>query len=199
MQDNKRLNPANGWNNELAVPRSTSLKKNGRCQILAKQGFLSLKNVTSGLALLVYSSEFHLGVLFQLPPADTDQPSDVMSEDRSFAKSAMAMILTEFEALGVRKRDLVTYAIGGSAADGIPETSVSMVRRTVASHGLTLTSSDLGGSQRRSIWMDVATGRTIIRSEPLIKQAKPLVTPENAAAQPTMLHVAQHASSTAAS
>lgn len=138
------------------------------CQILAKKGYLTARGLTSGVALLVYSAEFQLGVLFHLPPFDI-----VQAEDQSYAKSAMAMILAEFQTLGVSHRDLLTYAIGGSAIDGKPEVTTLMVRRALWNHGLSLTSGDLGGTQSRSIWMDVETGRTIIRSEPLTKKAVP--------------------------
>lgn len=142
------------------------------CQILAKKGFLTARDLTSGVALLVYSSEFQLGVLFHLPSFD----EAVHVEDQSFAKAAMAMILAEFQTLGVRRRDLTTYAIGGSAVDGKPEVTHVMVRRALWSHGLSLSASDLGGKQSRSIWMDVETGRIIIRTEPLKKKTVPSAT-----------------------
>jgi len=131
-----------------------------RCKVLAKKGFLTLKNVTSSLAVLLYSSDFQLGALFHLPAPQ----AGLLSEELSFANSAMTMILTEFQSLGVRKEDVVTYAIGGSATEDTQAVSAAMVRDTLSTHGLTLTASDLGGRQTRSIWMDVETGRTIIRS-----------------------------------
>jgi chemotaxis receptor (MCP) glutamine deamidase CheD len=147
------------------------------CQILTKKGFLTARNLTSGVALLIYSREFQLGVLFPLSDiplsniGDGLQLETQVDETQSFTKSGIAMILTEFQTLGVRRRELLTYAIGGSAVDGKPEVTTVMIRRTLWKHGLSLTASDLGGNQVRSLWMDVETGRTIIRSEPIIQQA----------------------------
>lgn len=134
-----------------------------RCKILAKKGFLSARNITNGVALLLYSREFQLGVLLNLPLSD--DASVVESDEYVFAQSAMALILTEFQTLGVRKKQLVSYAVGGSCAEGATENTKVLVQRTLWRHGLTLSASDLGGQQTRSIWMDVETGRTIIRSE----------------------------------
>ncbi len=135
----------------------------GRCKILAKKGFLSARNLTTGIALLLYSREFQLGVLFHLPLGSESPVLD--SDDQVFAHSAMAMILREFQALGVRKQDLITYAVGGSSRDGESAAIKTMVRRTLWNHELTLCASDLGGQQMRSIWLDVENGRTIVRSE----------------------------------
>lgn len=148
---------------------SPSRRNGEKCQILVKKGFLTAKNVTSDVTLLLYSKEFQLGVLFHLPPFGATGKS--VTDGDTFAKTALAMILAEFESLGVAKADLVTYAIGGSAAEGNPEVRAVSVRRALWSHGLVLSACDLGGYQRRSIWMDVESGRTIIRSEPISKTA----------------------------
>lgn len=155
-----------------ALPRT-----NEKSQILAKKGFLTARNLTSSIALLVYSEEFQLGVLLHLPSlALPGKPGDTHEGD-AFSKPALSMILAEFEALGVAKTDLLTYAIGGSAMDGTPETASTLVRRMLWSHGLVLSACDLGGNQIRSIWMDVENGRTIIRSHPIPKSSAQGVDP----------------------
>jgi chemotaxis receptor (MCP) glutamine deamidase CheD len=148
---------------------STSQRTGDKCQILVKKGFLTAKNVTSGVTLLLYSKEFQLGVLFNLPPFGATGRSEMDGD--TFAKTALTMVLAEFKSLGVAKADLVTYVIGGSAAEGKPEVQAARARRALWSHGLVLSACDLGGYQRRSIWMDVQSGRTIIRSEPISKGA----------------------------
>ena len=47
---------------------------NKKCQILVKKGFLSARDLTSDLALLVYSQEFQLGVLLHLSPSGSLEP-----------------------------------------------------------------------------------------------------------------------------
>jgi len=151
------------------LPRAAAIQsasQREKCQILAKKGFLVAKNITSGLVLLVYSAEFQLGVLLHLP-VGVPASSSADSQDQTFTKSAMALILSEFETLGVSRNHLLTYVIGGSATDALPENSKLAVQRTLWSYGLPLSASDLGGKLIRSVWMDVENGRTIVRSEPI--------------------------------
>jgi chemotaxis receptor (MCP) glutamine deamidase CheD len=143
--------------------------QNQKCQILAKKGFLIAKNLTSGVALLVYSKEFRLGVLLHLPSFST--PASLETEAQSFSRSAIALILSEFQALGVSGADLLTYAVGGSESGETSELSNATLKRTLRDQGITLSACDLGGHQSRSIWMDVENGRTIIRSQALKKSA----------------------------
>jgi chemotaxis receptor (MCP) glutamine deamidase CheD len=152
------------------LPRTAAIQSASpreKCQILAKKGFLVAKNVTSGLVLLIYSAEFQLGVLIHLPVASGPASVGADAQHQAFTKSAMALILSEFESLGVSRSRLLTYVIGGSATDAAPEISKLTVQRTLWSYGLPLSASDLGGQLLRSIWMDVENGRTIVRSEPL--------------------------------
>jgi chemotaxis receptor (MCP) glutamine deamidase CheD len=144
-----------------------SASQREKCQILAKKGFLVARNVTSRLVLLVYSNEFQLGVLIHLPSPSAAAFPGADTQDQVFAKSAVALILSEFETLGVSRNNLLTYVIGGSQVDIIPEVSKLAVQRVLWGYGLPLSASDLGGKLVRSIWMDVETGRTIVRSEPI--------------------------------
>jgi len=164
------------------LPRTAaiqSVSQREKCQILAKKGFLVAKNVTSGLILLVYSAEFQLGVLVHLPTASAASGTD--TQHQAFTKSAMALILSEFETLGVSRNHLLTYVIGGSAEDALPEVSKITVQRTLWNYGLPLSASDLGGKLSRSIWMDVENGRTIVRSEPIPASPLSLHSPLQAA------------------
>ena len=140
-----------------------------KCQILAKKGFLVARNTTMGMVLLVYSKEFQLGVLLHLGD-QTAQGSGILDgQNHSFTKTAVAMILSEFETLGVRRSELETYVIGGSRTEGVPAVSKASIQRLLWNYGLSLTGCDLGGRLVRSVWMDVETGRIIIRSEPMSK------------------------------
>jgi chemotaxis receptor (MCP) glutamine deamidase CheD len=149
------------------LPRTAAIQAGSqgeKCQILAKKGFLVAKNVTSGLILLIYCAEFQLGVLLHLP-VTSPASSGPDTQHQAFTKSAMALILSEFESLGVTRNHLLTYVIGGSETGALPEVSKLTVQRILWSYGLPLSASDLGGKLMRSIWMDVENGRTIVRSE----------------------------------
>jgi chemotaxis receptor (MCP) glutamine deamidase CheD len=142
-----------------------------KCQILAKKGFLVARNTTTEMVLLVYSKEFQLGVLLHLGEPSAQVAGSMDGHDQAFTKTAIAMILSEFETLGVSRSDLNAYVIGGSATETAPAASKSCLQRMLWNHGLSLTGCDLGGRQVRSIWMDVETGRTIIRSEAMSKSS----------------------------
>ncbi len=142
----------------LSAP-ATSGKK---YQILAKRGFLTAKNTSTDLVLLVYSEQFQLGVLLNLPAAC------VLDHSRTdvFSQSAISMILNEFEALGVDRKQLTTFVIGGAETESASGVSQFAVQKMLTSFGLPAGTCDLGGKQIRSIWMDVESGRTIVRSQP---------------------------------
>jgi chemotaxis receptor (MCP) glutamine deamidase CheD len=167
MQDIQVSNSATPLKYRTSVQPPVLPLVNEKCQILVKKGFLTARNVTTGVALIVYSSEFQLGVLLHLPPLCTPDLADLNFQGDAFAKTALTMILAEFESLGVAKSDLLIYAIGGSAADGMPAVSKAAARRALSRYGLGLSACDLGGHQMRSVWLDVQSGRTIIRSGPI--------------------------------
>lgn len=154
----------------VRVPAESRLSE--KCQILVKKGFLTAKNVTSGVALLLHSKEFQLGVLLQLPANFAEASRANGDDSAAFAKNALSLIISEFEILGVKRSDLTTYAIGGSAVNGCREMRPAAIRRALWDYGIPLSAKDLGGNQSRSIWMDVETGRTIIRSEPILNSAR---------------------------
>jgi chemotaxis receptor (MCP) glutamine deamidase CheD len=125
------------------------------------------------MVLLVYSREFQLGVLLHLGEQSAQGSGSLDGQDQAFTKTAVAMILSEFETLGVRRSELETYVIGGSRTESLPAVSKASIQRLLWNYGLSLTGCDLGGRQIRSVWMDVETGRTIIRSEPMKKGSFP--------------------------
>lgn len=171
MQHTQLSNTSNRPKAKLSVNASAMSGANKKCQILAKKGFLCAKDLTSDLALLLYSPEFQLGVLLHLSPSGGFGLPIIDGEVDAFAKPALGMILQEFETLGVARKDLLTYVVGGSAAAGLVETLGISVRRMLWNYGLVLSAHDLGGNQIRSIWMDVESGRTIIRSQAMPKTA----------------------------
>jgi chemotaxis receptor (MCP) glutamine deamidase CheD len=167
-----QLSPTPLQNEARSMPASAiSPCSDQRCQILVKKGFLKAQNITSGLVLLAYSKEFKLGVLLHLPSANDD------SSRQAFAQSAVPMILSEFEALGVARSELVTYVVGGSATDSAPSISKLAAKRLLWNYGLLLSACDLGGHQIRSVWMDVESGRTIVRSESLLPDGSAVEAP----------------------
>ena len=159
------VSPATASTPHESAPCTTPRK----FKILTQAGFLVARDLTSEVVLLVYSQEFKLGVLLYLPQFSSGAVTDENLQDQTFAQSAIAMILSEFRMLGVVPEQLLTYVIGGSGAGASNATVKQGVQRSLRSYGLTLSASDLGGSQIRSIWMDVASGRTIVRTRPMVQ------------------------------
>jgi chemotaxis receptor (MCP) glutamine deamidase CheD len=177
MQDPQLSKSPSQGKTTLPTPPSSLPCDSEKCQILAKKGFLNAKRITTGLVLLVYSQGFQLGVLLHLPSLNSSNTAGIDSQEQAFAKAAIAMILAEFETLGVSRNELVTYAIGGSASEGTREVTKLAMKRALWSYGLPLSACDLGGKQIRSVWMDVESGRIIVRSEPMLKNAFPVGAP----------------------
>jgi chemotaxis receptor (MCP) glutamine deamidase CheD len=166
MQNNQRSKISTSPRLRPSAPASEVSGENEKCKILATKGFLIARNLTSDVAILVHSNEFQLGAMLHLNSPGKEESENVVAGD-AFAKSALAMILAEFETLGVTRTSLNTYAIGGSVADGFPGVTDSAMRSALAQYGLSPSNCDLGGTQMRSVWLDVETGRIIVRSQPI--------------------------------
>jgi chemotaxis receptor (MCP) glutamine deamidase CheD len=177
MQESHQFSRALPSLNKGPKPGSAIAADSEKCQILAKKGFLSARGITSGLVLLVYSKQFQLGVLLRLPELREQLSLTIETEEELFAKSAISMIMAEFETLGVKKERLVTYVVGGSSSAGGREVSRVSVKRALWKYGLTPSACDVGGKQVRSIWMEVESGRTIVRSERIVEDAPVMESP----------------------
>jgi chemotaxis receptor (MCP) glutamine deamidase CheD len=164
MQDKKLPQFTDSAQPRSRLEKSAFSGDNQRCQILAKKGFLSARGLSSSLAIIIYSRQFQLGVLLHLSaPGGADARRLPWAED-GFAKSAMAMILAEFGTLGVSKEELVTYAVGGATTEDQPPVTEVAIKRALWHLGLVPSACDVGGFQSRSVWLDVESGRIIVRS-----------------------------------
>ena len=164
MQDKKRPQLSDSSQRRARFEKSAFSGDGQRCQILAKKGFLSARDLSAGVAIILYSRQFQLGVLLHLSSLSGAESGKASWSSDGFAKSAMAMILAEFGTLGVAKDELVTYVVGGAATDGQPAVSEVGVRRAMWNLGLVPSACDVGGRQLRSVWLDVESGRIIVRS-----------------------------------
>ena len=144
--------------------------RGNRCQILTKKGFLTARNLTSGVVLLLYSEKFQLGVLLHLGAVETATTSPKVLVNDEFSAPALSMLLSEFKSMGVRNKDLHVYVIGGSTDGEGPAFDVQ-VRRALWALELVPKACDLGGKLNRSVWMDVESGRVIVRSKTIVDVA----------------------------
>lgn len=164
MHDKRRPSLTDSYQRRPRFEKSAFSGENQRCQILAKKGFLSARGLSAGLAIILYSRQFQLGVLLHLTPPSGAESGKTNWGSDGFAKSAMAMILAEFDTLGVSKHELLTYVIGGAATETQAAASEVCIRRSLWNLGLVPSACDVGGCQLRSVWLDVESGRIIVRS-----------------------------------
>lgn len=134
------------------------------------------KIVTIGLGscvgIAIYDNVRKIGGLAHIMLPDSTQFSNV-NKPGKFADLAIPLLLQELEAMGVSRRNL-TARIGGGASMfnfsdkglimDIGNRNIRSVRDTLQRLSIPIKGEDVGGNQGRTMILDVATGRTYIKT-----------------------------------
>lgn len=127
--------------------------------------------VTSGLgscvAVGLCDGENAAGLLHVMLPTADGRP---VENPAKFADTGVELVLTELEAMGIRRTDLVAKIAGGSEmiafdsqARSIGERNVEAVRRTLEEFDVALIGEDVGGDEGRTVEFTV-DGTLTVRS-----------------------------------
>lgn len=110
------------------------------------------------------------GLLHCLLPQSTIDLEKAKRNPCMFVDSGVTFLLQTMLALGAQRRRLVAKAAGGANVldDGglfkIGERNVTMLRRILWKNEILLAGEDLGGTRARTLSLDMASGRTRVRS-----------------------------------
>jgi chemotaxis receptor (MCP) glutamine deamidase CheD len=84
-----------------------------------------------------------------------------------FVEQSLALVLESIRSMDLPGK-MTVRAIGGAAVDGAADLRgkqlVSEIETSLGRQGVIVSGSDLGGTQRRSIWLESSSGRLIVRS-----------------------------------
>jgi chemotaxis protein CheD len=127
----------------------------------------------SCLGVTVYDPETHVGgmVHCQLPNCATEDKTRAQNNPAMFVDTGVTLLFQKFFEIGGSKSRMIVKAAGCAAIldqNGffrIGERNFTLFRKLLWKNGIILKGSETGGDVSRTLVLDMATGRTLIRSK----------------------------------
>jgi chemotaxis protein CheD len=127
----------------------------------------------SCLGVTVYDPGAGVGgmVHCQLPTCSTDDKTKATTNPSMFVDTGVTLLFQKFFEMGGTKSRMVVKAAGCAAildSNGffrIGERNVTLFKKLLWKNGILLKGSETGGDVSRTLVLDMATGRTLIRSK----------------------------------
>lgn len=135
---------------------------------------LITRRVDSDVALAVHVPKLKLAALLRFVASDSAMDR-AEKNPWMFADTAIPLLFARLRAIGLKHQDLLVYAIGGAASIAEDGSSISgksndlAMRRLLWREGVLLRGEDTGGTVPRSVWLEAATGRIIVRTQPCVR------------------------------
>jgi chemotaxis protein CheD len=133
---------------------------------------LATCSLGSCIGLSLYDSETHIGGLIHcmLPQSDSD-PKKAPEQPAMFVDTGVVTLLREMVSRGVRLRRL-TAKLAGAASPiddnglfNIGERNYTIMRKLLWKNNILIAAAHIGGSDPRSLYLQVKTGRVTVRSK----------------------------------
>jgi chemotaxis protein CheD len=131
----------------------------------------------SCIGVCIYDARIKLGGMlhFQLPDSKLDVKK---AEVRPFmfADTGLTYLLNEMKTKGAQKGNLIVKLAGGAAMQNGPanfeigKRNFIAIRKALWKAGLMITSTDVGGEAARTLYMDIATGKIIVKFAGITKE-----------------------------
>jgi chemotaxis protein CheD len=127
----------------------------------------------SCLGVTVFDPETRVGgmVHCQLPTCSSEDKSKAVANPAMFVDTGVTLLFQRFFELGGAKSRMLVKAAGCAAildSNGffrIGERNVTLFRKLLWKNNILLKGSEVGGDISRTLVLDMATGRTLIRSK----------------------------------
>jgi chemotaxis protein CheD len=110
------------------------------------------------------------GLLHAMMPVSTLDPAKAAANPHMFTDTGVAALLQALFDLGATRRDLVATVAGaaaqapGSSMFRIGERNYVVLRRVLWKNRILIAAEDVGGSISRTMFLEMGTGRTLIRA-----------------------------------
>lgn len=141
---------------------------------VSPQDMLVTYSLGSCLGLALYDPEVGVGgLLHAMMPVSTLDPVRARTQPAMFVDTGVGTLLTELFRLGARRGSLVaTVAGGASQITGgqtfrIGQRNHTVLRRMLWKNDILIAAEDVGGTRSRTIFLDMSTGRTLVKSDGL--------------------------------
>ena len=124
---------------------------------------LQSKAIGSCIAIIAYDPTRNVGSLAHVMLPGSAPADKKASEKTKYAANAIATIVSKVSRLGSRKEDLQVALVGGGnvlnrADDTICKDNIESTLRLLSKEGLKLRAQALGGTNRKSVRLDVERG-----------------------------------------
>jgi len=125
----------------------------------------------SCLGLMIYEPVAHIGgLLHAMLPSSKLNPEKAQANPFMFVDTGIAILMKALNDLGGLKTRMIVKAVGCGNPFGknemlkIGERNYTVLKKLLRKNNLFLKSEDVGGVRSRTIYFDISTGRTIIRT-----------------------------------
>jgi len=126
----------------------------------------------SCIGLVVYDPVVVVGgLLHYMLPLSRVNPEKAASNPAMFADTGIPLLFREVFRLGARRENLVVKAAGGASpltSDTgmfrIGERNYTILRKMLWKNDILLAAEDIGGTASRTLYLEVESGRTVVRS-----------------------------------
>ncbi len=169
------MNPMTGFLSEEMMPAT-------RTKIVVDIGDLKVAcggedtiitySLGSCLGLSIYDPRQRIGgILHSMLPLAKMDTAKADARPAMFTDTGIQLFLQTLFDQGSRKQDLILKAAGcASPLDNgghfrIGERNLAVLRKILWKNDLLLAGEDVGGDKARTFWLELATGRTVVRSQ----------------------------------
>jgi chemotaxis protein CheD len=110
------------------------------------------------------------GLLHAMMPSSTSSPDKAAENPAMFTDTGAARLIQELFDRGATRANLQAKVVGAAShmdREGIfriGERNYAVLRKVLWKNGILITAEDVGGSVSRTVHVEVATGRTLIKS-----------------------------------
>lgn len=123
-------------------------------------------------ALVLYDPVIRVaGLLHAMMPVSSASPDKAIDTPAMFSDTGTTMLLQAMFDKGSRRSDLIAKIVGASQARRdddvfrIGERNYTVMRRVLWRNGVLVAAEDVGGDRSRTAWIDVDSGRVLVKSD----------------------------------
>jgi chemotaxis receptor (MCP) glutamine deamidase CheD len=147
------------------IPKEIQVGRN-ECRLAKHSERLVARDILADVVLTIQVPVAGFAAMLRFsPPEERGVPRKQIEALWDFADQAIDLLFQNIRSMSISTDEIIVSAIGGADLAGTRGKQLALsVRRSLWSHGVVLTGKDLGGAQRRLVWLESATGRLIVRS-----------------------------------
>jgi chemotaxis protein CheD len=111
------------------------------------------------------------GMIHYMLPLSSTNPEKAKAKPAMFADTGVPLLFHSMYALGCQKSDLIVKVVGGGqlyddqGTFEIGKRNITVLRRMLWKTNVLVSAEDVGGQKSRTVSLDIATGRCVVKSQ----------------------------------